>query len=249
MRLSVLLILSAIFSFACLASSALAQERQEGSKIIMQPRNGEGGDGTLEPVSPYTEFAVRSKGPGLFWPWRVGASVALGFPHVLTYGLEVMYHQHVSGLISFGDFDLNSDDVKIGLSNWDVRGRWHIWAGSAFVGLAYGSQSLTGSISEDIVVSGTRVPTTLTMDVVTTYATPHGGFHWVWDTGLALGAELGLQVPIDNDVEDIQTRFAVAENAADTREYGELRDELRKGVRAFSRAQLPYLAIRAGWLL
>jgi hypothetical protein len=185
---------------------------------------------------------------GLFGALRLGPTVAVGLPHPITYGLDATYDQWIGGAFSVGAYKGKAQDVTIKIDNWDVRLRWFPLRTSFFVGAAYGNQTLKGETSKKI--SGTD--TTVTLDIKTTYLTPHVGWFKTWDVGFTMGFELGYQMPLSSSADlDTDTDDTAAEEAVKaTDDYKDLESDAEEQGEKLGKKGLPYITLmRLGWLL
>jgi hypothetical protein len=180
---------------------------------------------------------------------RIGPTVALGFPHPLTYGLDALWNDTVSGGFSIGNFETKAQDVEIGISNWDLRARWHPFGGSFFLGAAYGNQTIDAKLKKDIEVGTTKVSTSLKLKVETTYLTPHLGWFAVWDSGFTLGTEFGYQMALSSKTKDLDVTFEGGADPSGSDEFRKNADDIKKGAEQFGKVSIPYLTLlRLGWL-
>jgi hypothetical protein len=193
---------------------------------------------------------------GLLGPFRIGPTISVGIPFIMNTSLEVLYKDTFSGAVSFGGKDIATGDVELGISNFDVRGRWHPWQGSFFIGAIYGNQKLTAKMEQDLEaeVGGTteKVPTTIDLEVKTTYITPHLGWFAMWDSGFTLGFELGYQMPLASDANldiDIDADPAAEAEAKDTDDFKKNKKDVEDAAQAFGEKAIPYInLLRIGWL-
>jgi hypothetical protein len=235
---------------------------QEATQENAQPADGTAAPAPAAPSASTTAQTPAAEpasdnGPGLFAPWRFGIYGAATIPHPVTYGVDVMYKRDFSGGVSLGGFDLTLGDVNVGMSHWDVRGRWHPFSGTFFLGLAYGNQSIDVEAKQDIdvTVSGVtqKVNTKINMGVDTTYTTPHIGWMGVWDAGFVLGFEVGYQVAMSSKAKELQMTTAnAAANAAlpATEDYRKLKKDVEDGAEQIGKTSLPYMALlKIGWML
>jgi hypothetical protein len=195
---------------------------------------------------------------GLLGPFKVGPTLQVGFPHPMNYGLDVQLCKCFSFGFSTGKFELTGgDDVKIQIANWDLRGRWHPFQGSFFVGAAYGSQNVVAKASKDVKFKTngieTEVPATVQLELKNNYLTPHLGWFAVWDVGFTMGFEIGAQVPMSSKT-NLEVGFdnvSPSQEAAvkDTDEYKKLEDSVEKAGDMMGKTTIPYITLlRLGWL-
>lgn len=173
-----------------------------------------------------------------------GLHGAVGLPNPITYGLDYI---HSSGLFSMevsgGAYSFKYQGADIDLKNTQVGLRWHPWAGSFFLGAAYGSRTISGSKSDT--VSG--IPATVKAEVKSNYATPMLG--WLWgakDGGFFAGMEFGWQIP-SGVTTDISTNAPASIQAQAT--YQTLDSDVRDAAKKVGDTALPHITLlKLGWL-
>ncbi len=214
---------------------------------------------TTPPAESPKAAEVDSAVHGLFGNFRVGPTLAVGFPHPVNYGLDFQLCKNLSFNFSTGKYDLEAGDaVKIQIANWDLRARWHPFSGSFFLGAAYGKQDLVANAEKDVKFETqglkTTVPTTIQLSMETTYLTPHLGWFAVWDVGFTLGFEIGAQVPMSNKT-DLDVGFenvSPSQEAAvkDSDEFKELEKSVDDAGKIMGKTTIPYITLlRLGWML
>lgn len=134
------------------------------------------------------------KGETLIPGFQLGPKLtALGLPVPFRLGLEGKWGNQLGFGFDYGLMPrLTFSNVSTTIKGWNFSARYYVWHQAFFVGLAVGSQTFEGSISDSI--SG--VPTTITLEFASTFIAPQIGWRWVYDSGLFFGVELGVQVPI-----------------------------------------------------
>ena len=132
----------------------------------------------------------KAKGSG----WKgisVGPSLGLGIPHVANVGLEAQYKNTIGLALNYGFIPgISIQTTTVSMNSYDMRFRWFPFKRSFFVGLAYGVQNLVVNTHQTF--SG--IPVSATVDVSTTYLSPHIGWRWQWASGLFTGMDLGVQI-------------------------------------------------------
>jgi hypothetical protein len=198
-----------------------------------------------------------SSGKGVLGDFRIGPSVALGLPHPVTGGVDIVYGDLVSLSVTGGRSGAAVEETEIEIRNWDAALRWYPFQGSFFLGAAYGSQGLVGKLKTDVdVTTGgvtLKVPTTIRLEVESSYLTPQIGWFARWDSGLTLGFDFGYQMP-SAVTTDVQTSFdnvsAASEQAVkNSEDYKKNKDDVEKAAKAFGKVAIPYITLfRIGWL-
>ena len=207
---------------------------------------------------PQEKAAAREDGEGIFGPLRVGPTIQIGLPHLVNYGLDLLYKKTWGVGFSTGKYSTSLSSTNIQLANWDLRGRWHPWNGSFFLGAAYGQQELFGEAKQNLALTANgvslTVPTTLQVDVKTNYLTPHLGWFAVWDSGLTLGFELGLQIPVTSS-DSVNVAFSNVSPSQEasvkaSSQYLSAKKKVDDAAKLLGKQVFPYITlIRLGWLL
>lgn len=193
---------------------------------------------------------------------RIGPSIRFSFPNGMSYGVDGTVYKIFGYGASFGGMSMDSDGfplnitgvdgVSVKISHWDVRARYMPFKGSFFLGMAFGNQSVTGSMEKDIEVSGRNIKTSTELEVSSAYYTPHLGWHWVWDSGFMLGTEFGWQF---NSVKstNFETSMKGASEAEvaelkNTKEYKDMKKSSEDIGEKIGETSVPSLAlIKIGW--
>jgi hypothetical protein len=159
-------------------------------------------------------------------PRPVGAEVLVRLHELVAVGAG--YSALPKGL---GDAILSIagiSDASVEASGFDAEVRLFPFRGSFFLGSALGRQSLTAS--------ATRFGTTVSVDMITLYATPRLGWLAVWSSGLSLGFDAGLQLPLYTDVSAASANGDAARRAA-------------QAASAVGSTPLPSISLRVGFFL
>lgn len=188
---------------------------------------------------------------------RFGPSVAVGVPHPVTGALDVVYANFISLSVSGGRFGINVDDTDLEIRNWDATIRWYPFGGSFFLGAARGEQGIVGKRKIDLDVNSggvaLKVPTTLRLEIESSYLTPQIGWFARWDSGFTLGFDIGYQMP-SGAKSELQTSFenvsAASEEAVrNSDEYKKNKKDVEDAAEAIGKTGIPYISfLRIGWL-
>jgi hypothetical protein len=171
-------------------------------------------------------------GSFLFGPKLTGG----GLPLPLRFGIETKFQNLVGLSFDYGLFPtLSISDVKLGANGWTVAAKLYPFRESFFLGVGMGRQTLEASRSEDIAGSMTRVEAS--MD--STLLVPQIGWRWVWDSGLWLGTEIGVQIPISNSGR-VTTNGSAAVQMDPS--YAELEDDVESIIDKIGDLPLPQMA-------
>jgi hypothetical protein len=222
---------------------------------------------TAEPAAPETtpeaaqapikEVAPSPGTQGLLGDFRIGPSVAVGLPHPLTGALDIVYADFVGLSLSAGRSGTELDKTELEIRNWDLTLRWFPFRGSFFFGAAYGQQGIVGKRTVDLEVDASgvplTVPTTLRLEIESTYLTPQLGWFARWDSGFMLGFDLGLQMP-SGAKSELQTSFANVSAASEaavitSEDYIKNKKDVEDAAEMIGKQALPYITfLRMGWL-
>ncbi|MEP7051160.1 MAG: hypothetical protein ABJB12_12450 [Pseudomonadota bacterium] len=126
---------------------------------------------------------------------KVGALLGVSFPRPLSVEGLVKLERAVAVGVEYSTLpDLTVSNVQVGC--WAVAGSARVFPfrGPFFVGLRAGRQHLTAAAA--VSAYGYNVPVGLSVD--TTFLDPQVGFMWTWSSGITLGIDAGLQVPLSS---------------------------------------------------
>ncbi len=242
-----IIFLLSLMVFTGLVTPAFAQDSSEGGADtpVMAPAL-ELEDPGPSPILEPQEQEVKG---GLFGPFRVGPTIAIGFPHPLTYGIDFTWKDEFGAALTFGDFSLpEMSGVTVKVSNWDLRGRWFPWQDSFFLGAAYGSQTISAVAKKNITAAGQTVSTRLRLDIDTSYFTPHIGWLATWDVGFTFGFEIGYQMALSSNSKDLNVTPADPTVLA-TNEFAKLNKDVKDVGEMIGKKPVPYLTLaKLGWM-
>jgi hypothetical protein len=206
---------------------------------------------------PAAAESQESTGKGMLGDVRIGPSVAAGIPHPVTAALDVVYADLLAVSFSAGRSGTELDKTELEIRNWDVALRWFPFSGSFFIGAAYGNQGVVGKRTVDLNVNASgvplTVPTTVRLEIESTYLTPQIGWFARWDSGFTLGFDLGLQMP-SGAKSELQTSFANVSAASEaavraSEDYIKNKKDVEDAAEMIGKQALPYITlIRMGWL-
>jgi len=141
---------------------------------------------------------------GLFGPVRWGPVVGTGVPNVLSFGVTAKLWGYAGLGFNYGmipDMQLSFyGHATVRYREYDAYARIYPFKGGFFFGVGMGRHSVQGTIVNDFqapLPSG-NVPYTLTStgSVQSTIVTPQIGYFRNFDFGLALGVDVGAQIPV-----------------------------------------------------
>lgn len=204
-----------------------------------------------EEQSPATPAASSSK------TLAFGPFVAVGVPHPLTAGVDVIYADTIGVSFSAGRSGTEIDSTDIEIRSWDIGVSWFPFGGSFFIGALYGDQGIVGKRTVDLKVDASgiplTVPTTLRLEITSKYLTPHLGWYARWDSGFSLGFDIGVQLPSSSSSE-LQTSFANVSAASETYvrnsdDYKKNKKDVEDAAELIGKKAIPYInLIKLGWL-
>jgi hypothetical protein len=187
-----------------------------------------------------------------FEKFSFGPSVSFGLPHPVSYGLNVQYGKLAGFGVEFGSYSNKSSDVEVEMRHLDLRGQWHPFSGSFFLGAAYGDQNIALKSEQSIKVGTLAIPTEISLDVKTTYLTPHLGWMAIWNSGLLLGFELGYQAALSSSADRINVSGPSPQATAAakaTTEYQKAEADVLDQAKKLGDQGLPYVTfLKAGWM-
>ncbi|HEX8791292.1 MAG TPA: hypothetical protein VF765_10120 [Polyangiaceae bacterium] len=132
--------------------------------------------------------------PSPYPPVRVGAIAGMGFPRPFAMEAIAQLWTHVAVGLEYGIVPgITVDGVRVG--TWSLAGdaRWLPWRGPFFVGLRAGVQHV--EVAATLPISGWG-PVSETLGLDASFVNPRIGLLWVMRSGLVLGMEAGLQIPL-----------------------------------------------------
>jgi hypothetical protein len=180
------------------------------------------------------------KTEGLLGPLLVGPKITAGVPVPFRIGLEGKWSGLVGGGFDYGFFpSMSFGEATISANSWNLAARIYPFQESFYIGVAFGKQSLSGSMTDQINTGFTTESVTATAQFNQTFLAPQIGWRWVWDSGLFLGMELGVQIPMSSDVVISTNRLdleALAEVAA-------LKNDASSEAETYGNQVLPWIGL------
>jgi hypothetical protein len=167
------------------------------------------------PVSP------TPKGPGV----RVGALLGIiSIPRPINLELSIKPNELLGFGVGYSMFPpLEFDDVEVGIQAFNAVGRVFPFKGAFYVGLGFGYQMI--DLEATRTIDGDAV--TATIDESNLFITPQVGWLWIWDSGFALGINLGVQFALSSNPNVTLTDDRGREIRGPSGEEEELRDDVR----------------------
>lgn len=215
-------------------------------------------------VSAFTEEGSTSKSSA----HKFGPSVSIGFPHPISINGDYVTPDNqfslgaAYGFLPTQTIKVGADKTPVSISMWsaDLRGRWHPWKGSFFVGALFGRQSITGSTTQNLDVSSlgipgvTTAPVTIEANLASFYATPHLGWMWIFNSGIFMGLDAGVQFGFGSET-TIETSSSdplvgvALELVKLLPKYQSMKARTEDGLNKLGNSSLPYITLfKIGYL-
>ncbi len=198
-------------------------------------------------------------------PWVFGPSITFGFPHPLN--LEVAGTMSRFGFgIGYGTLSYkivpaaNPEPIRVGLTNFDFKGRWFPFAGSFFLGGSVGREILyatthrTFTIPDVPVLGSVSTAATMTVDYSRWNFIPHFGWFGTFKVGLTLGFEVGAEIPFGGKVDvniqvDDENLQALVDAVKETDTYKDSIQSAEDSINQYGNLVIPYVTLfRIGWM-
>jgi hypothetical protein len=188
--------------------------------------------------------------------FMIGGSAAIALPHVLNLGIESMIGQRFGISVNYGNATRTLSSVDVGVRHTDLRLRWFPWAGSFFVGSAFGSHKLTGELNRVIYDSTTKQNIAVhgKLSASANYIAPHFGWFSVWDSGFTMGCDFGYLMP-SGVKSSFSSNFGAIpsgvgeDSLRESGEYKEMRKDLEDSAKKYASMPLPFVTLmRIGWM-
>ena len=143
---------------------------------------------------PAAKVANDEDGP--LGPFRLGALAGTGAPSVVSAELVLKYKGWVGLAADFGRLPSTKvpigSDVKVAQTHLSAAMRVYPFHGAFFVGAALGTQQITGTAVEQ--AYGQKGSISMTSRTV--FVMPQIGFLYRFSFGLAIGSDIGVELPL-----------------------------------------------------
>ena len=146
------------------------------------------------PPAPPAPVEASGETPSPYPPLRAGAIAGMGFPRPFAIEAIAQLWMHLAVGLEYGIMpDVTVQDVRAG--TWSLAGdaRWLPWRGPLFFGVRAGVQHV--EVAGTLPISGWG-PVSETLGLDASFVNPRIGLLWVMRSGLVLGMEAGLQIPL-----------------------------------------------------
>lgn len=150
------------------------------------------------PPAPAPPAEASGETPSPYPPLRAGAIAGMGFPRPFAIEAIAQLWMHLAVGIEYGIMpDVTVNDVRVG--TWSLAGdaRWLPWRGPLFFGVRAGVQH--AEVSGSLPISGLG-PVNETLGLDASFVNPRVGLLWVMRSGLVLGMEAGVQIPLSTSM-------------------------------------------------
>jgi hypothetical protein len=200
---------------------------------------------------------------GLFGPFRIGGLVGIGLPSVLTFGGAIKLTRYLGGGLNIGLIPTIRislyGEAQLSYQEYDIYGRLFPFGGMFFVGAGAGYATMTGSFRSSYDVRAYQsiapgLPDRLFVEskgsVRTLVLTPQIGVQHTFGSGLTLGMDAGLQIPLAPSEVDFSTELPAEVPPEVIEKFVEPNDaKVRDTLETVGRTIVPTLNLRIGWLL
>jgi hypothetical protein len=173
-----------------------------------------------------------------------GFNGSFGMPFTSNYGLNYIHSSNkFSAELSMGNIGVTVDTVSVSLKKTELALNWHPFAGSFFLGVGIGTQTLSAKATQTISSQSIEAK----VDVTSAITSARMG--WLWgagDGGFFGGMDFGYQTPSS-------TKTTLTTNAdatiTSTAEYATLESDTQKQGNDFGKVGLPlFTFLRIGYL-
>lgn len=153
--------------------------------------------------------------------FKIGPTLSFGVFNFITLGIEAKLFDFLGLSASFGgvsNFNIKNypklserinnnpnsthiQDTDANIIHFEARAVLYPFLGSFFIGSAIGNRKVDAKIDVCVYLSnysGACIPARSFLKVRTSYITPQFGWLFMWDSGLTLGTEFGVQIPIES---------------------------------------------------
>jgi hypothetical protein len=188
--------------------------------------------------------------------FMIGGSAALSLPHVINLGIETMIGQRFGISLNYGNATRTLNSVDVGVRHTDLRLRWFPWAGSFFVGSAFGTHKLTGELNRVIKDAATKqnIDVHGKLSASANYIAPQFGWFSVWDSGFTMGCDFGYLMPSRANSSFSANFGAIPSGVSEdslreSAEYKEMKKDLEDAAKKYASMPLPFVTLmRIGWM-
>ncbi len=159
-------------------------------------------------------------------PLRVGVLLGLvSVPRPINVEVSLKPNEFLGLGVGFSMIpEVTISDFSANMYAVNAVGRIFPFQGAFYLGLGAGIQTM--GVEADDVIQGERY--TGSVDHTAFFLTPQLGWLWIWDSGFALGLNVGVQVPVTSSP-DVRVHDS-AGNEVDPNDYGQRAVELRDDV-------------------
>jgi len=129
-------------------------------------------------------------------------------------------------------------DAGLKLAAYQAVARYFPFGGSFYIGSGFGYQQFKASLGHTDTTTGDR--SEVSCDMSGMFVSPQLGWLWVWKSGMALGLNIGAQIPIPKDpvVTATINGVVIPESASDD-DTNDMRDKVRTIAKLVSKYPVP----------
>jgi len=190
---------------------------------------------------------------GLFGPVRFGPVIGTGLPNILNYGVTAKLWGYLGLGLNWGqtpDMQLSFyGQATVRYREFDGYARVYPFRGGFFLGVGAGHHSVQGSLANNFQVPVPGGPQafgyTGTGSVRSTILTPQIGYFRNFAFGLALGVDIGAQIPIKSSEITFDTTLSGQVPPA---VVAQAEKPIRDTLDTIGKTPVPAINLRAGWL-
>lgn len=136
----------------------------------------------------------------LLGDWNLGATVGAGVPSPISGQVLVKYKKVIGLNAEYGFLPTltlpGGDNIQVSQHMADFGLHVYPFKGAFFLGCGMGFQNLSASATTTQQVQGQSVTGQATASVDTVFVSPRLGFLHRFDFGLAIGMDVGVQIPV-----------------------------------------------------
>lgn len=160
---------------------------------------------------------------------------AVSLPRPISFGAEAKWIDLLGVSGGYGFFpELTLGEVKLKITGYDFRFKIYPFKKAFYVGIGYGKQTFSGSTTKDILSTAT----TITLSQENTFIAPQIGWNWIWDSGIFLGMDLGVQLSMQRNTQVVSNASGAVTSTPD---YQDMEKSLNDMGELIGKTPLPLL--------
>ena len=200
---------------------------------------------------PKTNRDLDESAQNFFKAHRLGPVVRIGFPHPVSYGVELQNAPHYGGSIMFGAYKGKFETHQIKSVHWDLRLYAYPFDSELLAVLKLGHQTVQtdDAIDGDASLQSTGVRSTTNAYTIT----PLLGWQKIWKSGFKIGFELGYQFVLSPKTKYSLTGTTLGrdvDSLASNESFNAKWTKVKNFNDRYTRGPVPYVTcLQIGWLL